>query len=432
MTRTVFVNANVLDADTQSQAPCTVIIEGERIAGIFPAEVPGRRESDAVYNLSGKTLMPGMTIGHFHATYADVGPTSLPIGMESPPPMQAIRATKTLALALHSGFTSVASAGAPYAIDPSCKKAIELGLIEGPRMLAGSRDVSTTGHSQDQIFAWHWDGAGPQTLICNGAEEFRRAVREEVKRGADLIKIFATSGHGLPIGDYSQEMTDEELSTAIATAHERGRRIRGHIAAKRTILFAVNAGIDIVDHGDGMDDECVDLMVERGVFHTPSLFLPDRICKAFSGPMADETRVAMEAMLEILPRANRAGLKITLGDDYGVLWLKHGEYGGELEYYVKTAGIPAHDVITWATRNGADLMGRSHELGLVKQGFLADLVVVDGDPLADIALLKEPKSILAVVKGGTFVKNNLTLEPFGVGTTAPEATAERRLEHAFA
>ena len=168
--------------------------------------------------------------------------------------------------------------------------------------------------------------------------------------------------------------------------------VRGHIANREAIHMALDAGIDVIDHGDGMDAMAIERMVELGTFLVPSQLFPVRFAEmmgggglGFTAAMAED----IERALAILPKANEAGVKLLCGDDYGAISLPHGRYADELEFYVKEAGIPPLDVIRWATRNGAELMGRSHELGSVREGYLADLLVVDGDPLADIALLQD-------------------------------------------
>jgi imidazolonepropionase-like amidohydrolase len=206
------------------------------------------------------------------------------------------------------------------------------------------------------------------------------------------------------------EMSYAELSAGIEAAHERGVLVRGHIANRDAIHLALHAGIDVVDHGDGLDEAAIERMVELGTFLVPSVLFPARFAEMLGGEgLGFTTGMAqdIERALAILPAANVAGVKLLIGDDYGAIGLPHGRYADELEFYVKEAGIPPLDVIRWATRHGAELMGRGHELGAVREGFLADLLVVDGDPLADIALLQDPARLLAVMKGGTLVKDEL-------------------------
>lgn len=426
MRRLVLTNARLLDGDNAPRDNMTIIVSDGRFEAVGSGEYPGTDGQSDVYDLGGRTVMPGMIHGHYHATYTRFSAAEkLPVGMEAPPAMQTLRAADHLRKALYTGFTGVVSAGAPYAIDAACKAAIEQGMIEGPRVVAGSRDVSTTGHSQDG-FEWHWgSGMTSQTNIADGVDAFRRAVREELKRGAEMIKIFATPGHGV-VGTYQDlEMSSEELQAAIETAHSRGARIRAHIANKKGILECVRLGIDIVDHGDGLDQEGIDKMLEKDVFLVPSIRYPYEACQIWTGSLIDEMRRGMDEMIEILPVANKAGLKITLGDDYGAQPLDHGTYGEELEFYVRVAGIPPLDVIRWATKYGGEMCAGSDDLGTIAKGKLADFIVVDGDPVADIKLLADPQNFLAIAKGGKLYASRL--EPFA-HNTAPE----RQREPAFA
>ena len=410
MPRLVLRDATVLDADG-ARPRTTVVIEDRRIATVGSGGGVESGPGDRLVDLGGRTVMPGMVSSHFHATYHELGSKTAPFGLEEPPALQAVRAAHNLELLLRSGFTGAVSAGAPFAIDASMKAAIAEGLIVGPRLMAGSRDVSTTGHAGDKSFPWYWDvGARGAIHRSDGPDGFRLAVREEIKQGAEIIKMFVTGGHGTVAPSEQTEMTREEITAGVEAAHQRGALVRGHIANREAIHMALDAGIDVIDHGDGLDALAIERMVELGTFLVPSQLFPTRFAEMVGGAGLGFTAAMagdIEAALAILPKANAAGVKLLCGDDYGAISLPHGRYADELEFYVKEAGIPPLDVIRWATRNGAELMGRSHELGSVQTGYLADLLVVDGDPLADISVLQDQARLLAVVKGGTLVSDNL-------------------------
>ena len=416
MRRTLLTNATVIDVDEGALPAGDVMLVGERIESITFGQPP--LASDAtVVDLRGRSLMPGMFNCHYHASYAGIGSIggspSVPVGMEAPPALQAMRAARHVGLALDAGFTSLVSAGATYAIDASLKMAIAEGTLRGPRITAGSRDVSTTGHSLDNYYPWHWPEGGPPSINrCDGADGFRRGIREEIKRGAEIIKIFLTSGHGVSGAPSEMELLPEELQAAIETAHQRRVKVRAHIATRAAILAAVRLGLDVIDHGDGLDRECIDRILEKNVFLVPSLLYPSRVADTRPGPVADSIRADMEKMFEMLSLANAAGVKLLLGDDFGTAHLVHGTYADELDFYVNVAGIPARDVLRWATRHGAELVGMAGQLGELRAGAIADLIVVDGNPLEDVRVLKNPGNISAVLKGGVFEKN-LLLSPDG-------------------
>src|SRR5580698_8508635 len=366
VSRLVLRGATVLDADG-ARPRTTVVVEDRRITTVRTDAPVETGPEDRVVDLDGRTVMPGMVRSHFHATYNELGTKTAPFGLEEPPALQAVRAAHHLELLLRSGFTGAVSAGAPFAIDASMKAAIAEGLFPGPRLMAGSRDVSTTGHAGDKSFPWYWD-VGAQGAInrSDGPAEFRRAVREEIKQGAEIIKMFVTGGHGTVAPAEQTEMTFEEISAGIDAAHQRGVLVRGHIANGSALHMALDAGIDVVDHGDGLDERAIERMVEQGTFLVPSQLFPKRFAEmmdgsglGFSASMSGD----IEQALDILPKANAAGVKLLCGDDYGAVSLPHGRYADELEFYVKEAGIPPLDVIRWATLHGAELMGRSHELG---------------------------------------------------------------------
>jgi imidazolonepropionase-like amidohydrolase len=348
-----------------------------------------------------------MATCHFHSTYNELGTVPAPFGLEAPPAYQALVAARNLESAIRCGFTSVVSAGAPHDIDASLKRAIVDGVITGPRFVPGSRDVSTTGHANDSA-PWHWElRAWGAIRRVDGPDEVRKAVRDEIKRGAEIIKLFVTGGHGVMAPRERMEMTGDELTAAIDTAHERGVLIRGHIANKRALLMAVEAGIDVVDHGDELDTECIAALAETGTFLVPSVFFPKTLA-ATMGPglgFTDAMRADVAHMCKMLPEADAGGVRILLGDDYGAMGFPHGRYGAELGVYVEDAGIAPVDVIRWATKHGAELMGMGDDLGTIEEGRLADLVVVDGDPTDDISLLADPANISLVMKDGVVVKD---------------------------
>ncbi len=420
MTRLVLTGARVVVGDGSVREATTVVVDGQRIASVAPdadgtGPTGGPRPDDRVVALAGRTVMPGMVMCHFHATYHNLGAAPSPFGLEEPMALQVVRAVRNLERLLLAGFTGAVSAGAPFAIDASMKVAIERRLIPGPRLVPCSRDISTTGHAGDTSFPPHWEvGALGAIRRSDGPDEFRRSVRLEVKEGAEMIKLFVTGGHGTVGPRERTELSADEMAAAIEAAHQRGVRVRGHIANREALLLALESGIDIVDHGDGMDDECIERLLATDTPVVPSMLFPARFLAAMGGGglgFTDGMRHDIDAMSAILPVANAAGVRLVLGDDYGAINFPHGPYADELAYYVEEVGIPALDVLTWATRNGAEVLGRGDELGTVTAGKLADLLVVDGDPVADVNVLRTPDALLAIMKDGRLVTDRLPADP---------------------
>jgi imidazolonepropionase-like amidohydrolase len=410
MTRLILQDATIIDGENAPRRG-TLVVAGDRIESVGAAPIEPR-PGDRVVALGGRTVMPGMVLGHYHAAYWKMK-AGTPLGLDAPTPLQALRAASNLRLALEGGFTGVIGAGSPNGIDAALKAAIVEGTLTGPHMVACSRDVSATGHSSDMSYPSHWAiGVKGGINIANGADAFRRAVREEAKDGAEIIKLFVTRGHATGGTGHEMEITREEFAAAVGAAHDRGVKVRAHIANRDAILMALDLGIHIVDHGDGFDAECIERSLKQEVYLTPSLLYPKVVIAAMPGtPYTDLMIEPYEQMARDLPAINKAGVKILLGDDYGAMFMDHGRYAEELALYVNEIGIPPLDVIRWATKNGAEAMSLGDQTGTLAPGKLADIVVVDGDPLADITILQDRARLLAVFKCGEAVTDQLgTLE----------------------
>jgi imidazolonepropionase-like amidohydrolase len=408
MTRLALTGARLIDGINPAVDGATVVIEGDRIAQVSSGSPP--EDVDTVIDLAGQTVMPGMFTCHFHSTYHELGSKpNTPYGDEYPPSYLALIAAKNLKSALDCGFTGVVGAGGSHHVEGGVRQAIRDGLIVGPRFWSSSRELSTTGHSNDGV-PWYWGMPTSGAVhLCDGADGFRLGVREEIKRGAQVIKLFVTGGHGTTAPKDRIEMTRDELAAAIDAAHQRGVLIRGHLVNKPAILMALELGIDIVDHCDAMDDEIIAALVDTGATVVPSLYFPKRFLETYGSGLgfgAEAITADLEHMYSVIPKAQAAGVRFVLGDDYGAMGFPHGDYGGEFRLYVEKAGITPLDLIGWATRNGAELVGRSDDLGTVEAGKLADLIVVDGDPSVDIGVLADRRPV-AVLKGGELVSGTL-------------------------
>ncbi len=413
MTRLVFTGANLLDGTNPARPGMTVVVEGERITGISPDGAVRTVPDDRVIALGGRTLMPGMATCHFHATFDGQGLELFPFGLDQPPGVLMLRAARNARRALDCGYTMVVGAGGGDASDAQLVMAIDQGIVVGPRILPCSRNLGTTSGYIDLEPWWYRLGNTGSCRMADGPDGFRQAVRDEIRQGARILKLFVTGGHG-NVHSGTREFSREELAAVVETAHARGVLVRAHCAWKRELLECIELGVDVIDHGDEIDTEVIDAMAEAGTFFDPSIlyleklltFEPLRDAPGFAAAR-DAGHRELENLQRWLPAAQAAGVRIVLGDDYGAVFMPHGTYSEEIEFYVKRMGLPPLDVLRWATRNGAALMGREHELGTVEPGKLADLLVVDGDPSVDVGVLGDPTRLLAILKGGEFVKDAL-------------------------
>jgi imidazolonepropionase-like amidohydrolase len=432
--RTVFTGANLIDGEHPAQPGMTVVVEGERIVSVAAGLAGGARPGDRIVPLAGRSLMPGMVQAHFHSHFGAFGEgvTAPALGLEAAPPYLSMLAAVNARTALHCGFTGAMGSSSAHGIDVCLKEAILLGVVEGPRYRACTRELVTTGEASDypNNRTWFME-LGNKGLTCevDGADAWRHATRAELGRGADVVKISASPGHGSSPARDVMYLTREELSACVETAHKLGKKVRAHVASRTAILECARAGVDILDHADRIDEECIEAILEAGCVVVPSMlwtvrFLalaenwdhaqkPLPISEGHPEDLATTlarirgVREDFEHTCRMMPEAHRAGVPMVVGDDYGTPLLPHGSYGDELELYVKQLGFAPLHVIRWATRNGAHLLGLGDQTGTVEPGKLADLLVIDGDPLADIGCLRDPSRVLAILKGGRFVKDEL-------------------------
>lgn len=400
MARTYLRNANLLDGERPAQPGVTVVIEDDRIVSVG-AQGSSARNVDTVVDLRGRTLMPGMVLGHFHPAYSVAHSAT-----DAPESKQAIWAQGNAMRLLKCGYTAGVGAGTFFDIDARLADAINSGMVEGPRLIPASRAIAP-GPVGGMVRE-----ASPY-IECHGAEAVRAAVEKEIERGAKIIKLFGASGHAL-LG--AGAMSTEELRAAVEVADAHGVRTRAHVCGRDKVLDCVEAGIRIIDHADGMDDACIQAFLDNDCFVLPSLYMGWQSKVDPSLPGAELfVPEDFDYMASVLPKAVEAGVKFVPGDDYGFGMLDHGDYPGELACYVEQCGIDPLEVIKWATKNGGELTG-IEGLGTIEPGSLADMVIVDGDPSVDINVLAQPDRIVAVLKGGALASGELPAEQLALAS----------------
>lgn len=417
---TSFTNARVFDGERLLPGARTVTLEGNRIASVSEGSPPA-----GAIDLGGMTLMPGLITCHFHPDFYKftlaMGAAGEPLGKELPPGVLMAIAIRNAGVLLESGFTGYIGAACGHDIDASLKMAIEQGIMPGPRIRACSQHIGTTGDVNDSRNWWRrFDSPGTDVFV-DGPDAMRRLTREFIRRGAETIKIFVSSGHaGLP-WPLERTMERDEIAAVVQAAHGRGAMVRAHAATKVMIRECVELGVDIIDHGDEIDAEIIALMAARGTFWVPSMVYPAcMIGLGWVGPDEAAHQANVQAML---PVAQAAGVRILTGDDYSGVFrdvlpddpLDHkvGDYGREFGFYAERTGLPPEVLLSWATKNaGEALTGGRDKLGVIAPGALADLIVIDGNPLADLSLLTRPQEALkALIRDGAFVIDRLDQNP---------------------
>jgi imidazolonepropionase-like amidohydrolase len=409
---TTFTNACVFDGTAMLPGTRTVTLDGNRIAAI--SDKPG--DASAI-DLGGMTLMPGMITSHFHPDFYKfkIG-EGVGLGKELPPGVLMAIGVRNCGVLLESGFTGYVGAACGHDIDASLKIAIAEGIIPGPRIRACSLHIGTTGDVNDSDKWWRQMVSTGTDIFVDGPEDMRKATREMIRRGAETIKIFTSTGHGIP--GPSRNMDRDEIAAVVGAAHMRGAKVRAHCATRDMIAECVELGVDIIDHGDEVDEALIDRMAKAGTFWVPSLVYTQSLMQLGWGDAVLQGHI--DHVRRMLPIAHKAGVKVLVGDDYSGVFrdmidddpLDHkvGNYAREFAMYGALDGLSPADVLSWGTKNaGEALVGAPGQLGVIAPGALADLIVVDGDPLADLSLLARPgQALKAVIRDGVMIIDRLS------------------------
>jgi imidazolonepropionase-like amidohydrolase len=379
-----------------------ILIEGDRIRQVgaaVPAPAGAR-----IIDLSHSTVLPGLIDNHTHVllqgdvTAADYDEQLL----KESTPYRAIRATVAVRNALLNGFTTIRdleTEGAMYA-DVDLKRAIARGIIPGPRMFVVTRAFAPTG--MYPLLGYSWELKLPEGVqVVDGADNIRRAVREQVKYGADWIKYYSDRRYYIKDGALHSwvNFTDEEAKALVDETHRLGRKVAAHAMGREGIESALRAGVDTIEHGDGLDDEMMDTMIRRGVFWCPTIYVGVYVAKGRAAEGAPIWLEMLKLEEKAFRRAVEKGVKISLGTDAGGFPWTENE-AKELSYMVQY-GMTPMQAIQAATTVAASLLDEQDNLGAIEAGKLADLIAVSGDPLADV---RELERVRFVMKAGVVYK----------------------------
>jgi imidazolonepropionase-like amidohydrolase len=385
----------------------SILVEGDRIVAVGPDEAVRAKASGPVQtiDLGGATVLPGLIDNHTHVllqgdvTSADYDEQLL----KESTPYRAIRATAAVRTSLMNGFTAIRdmeTEGAMYA-DVDVKTAIARGVIPGPRMFVSTRAMASTGTYP--LLGYSWELRLPEGVqIVDGPDEIRKAVREEVKYGADWIKFYADRKYY--IGDDGRlhswvNFTDEEMKAIVDEAHRLGKKVAAHAVGWDGIDGALRAGVNSIEHGQGLTDDLIARMVKQGVYWCPTIYVGVYVAPGRGGVwprIVDLERVAFG-------KALRAGVLISYGTDVGgYAWTEN--QAKEFAYMVRY-GMTPMAAIKSATSVAARLLGQESQFGTIESGRLADIVAVRKDPLTDITELER---VSFVMKGGVVYKGGAT------------------------
>ena len=401
----------VWDGSGKPAFAADILIAGNRIAEVRPLGASG---SIAAFRLDipGHTVIPGLVDGHAHlpflhkANIADTG--------DVPPEEHTLQTAQHARTVLEAGFTSCVSGGsAKPRIDVVVRNEINAGHLPGPRLLAAGPELTNTGNLGDERRMHIYRES--IAMIVDGADEMAKTCRTLIREGVDTIKLNISGNQTVPNSRSDQNiMNEDEIRTAAQTAHAHGKRIAAHVRAAASIKLALKHEIDILYHCEYADEECLDLLeaARERIFVAPAIGLLHNLIyeagpwgityeKAESAGVIHQFECAQRVFVELRKR----GVRVLVGGDYGFPWTPHGTNARDLHHFVRFFGYSDEQALTAATKVGAAAMMLEGRTGEIAKGYLADLVVVAGEPDQDVRLLQAPGNIKLVMKDGHIHKN---------------------------
>ena len=412
MANLLFTNVKIFDGTGAMPYAGEVLVQGNRIArvarGVRAIPVAGVQVVDG----AGATLMPGMTEAHTHFAWNDQ--PSLGAIQKMPIEEHILWCAHIAERYLRHGFTScVGAATAKPRLDVVLRNAINSGQVPGPRYLAATQEITVPGGLGDESPPHLPYPEFSFGAVVSGPHEMRKCVRTFLKYGVDTVKLNLSGEYIAGLDAEVTQMTDEEIAVAVSEVRIRGKRLAAHARSGESIKQCVRHGIELIYHASYADEEALDMLeankdkhfVAPGIswlihtsYHASKWGITPEIAKGMG------YHRELEAAIDSLKKMHKRGIRILPGGDYGFAWIEHGTNAKDLEYFVKYLGFTPMEALLSTTLLGGQIMMQPEELGCVKDGYLADLLLVDGDPLADITVLQDQSRILAVMKDGKFHK----------------------------
>ena len=380
----------------------TIVVQDGRIESITSGAGGPPPASRDVIDASGLTVLPGLIDCHDHLASHGYELTTR-WGLSEPSSTRSVRTSRVIEQTLAAGYTTVRDAGG---LDAGFRTAVAEGLIKGPRLLTAIAIISPIGGIGDRVSPSGHECVVPDDPalpagVANGVEEVRRVVRTMIRAGADVIKCATTGGASSRAGHGPSDpaFNLDEMRALVDEAHAQGRKVMCHALGGSGLRLALEAGVDSIEHGCYLDEdpELIPMMAERGTFLVPTLTVYVYHSESKAPHVRERARALREHHLNTIRRAMAAGVKVVAGTDAG----GHGHPPNAMEIeYLVAAGLTPMQAIQAATGWAAECLGLEHQIGAVEKGRRADLVVVDGDPLADVRLLQSPERIRLVLKDG--------------------------------
>jgi imidazolonepropionase-like amidohydrolase len=406
--KTLFVNGHIWDGNAEARFEGELLVDGARIEAVSRGHREFSRDDAVVIDACGCTLMPGLVEAHAHLPFPFV--TYFTQMDDLPPEDLLITTLHNARLMLEHGFTACIGAGSPrIRSEITIRNEINAGRLPGPRLLASTPTLTATGGLND-TGRLH-QSVNPCAWVADGADEIRKAVRLGYREGADVVKLNVSGDDlvGRPSGR-TTTYTEEEVGVATQTAHMLGLKVAAHARSTESIKYCARQGVDIIHHADFCDEQALDLLEARKdrVFVSPSIGFLHFLLHRSAGFLPPEALVAMdvaghmERNIETHQELRRRGIRHLIGGDYGVPWQPHGKNAFDIEAFVKYLGYSSIAALRCATRYGSEAMGRGNDLGLLKPGYLADLLIVHGDPTTDVTRLQDRQNLRGVMKDGKF------------------------------
>ncbi len=419
MSGTLFSDVRIIDGVSATSYPGEVLVEGERVVAVARAPQTLPRNGVEVIDGAGRTLMPGLTEAHAHLSFC--GAQDLHEFTRIPVEEHLLLTIENAKLLLERGFTSCFSAAAAKPrLDVVVRNAIDAGRFPGPRLRAATQEMTPSGNLGDlDTIELSLPPQVRFAVTCDSPDAFRAACRFAAREGVDTFKVNVSGDRGFDAwgaGTDATVITDEELATVVQVARGRGKRVAAHATSAASVKMCVRHRVDVIYHAAMADEEALDLLesAKDWVFVGPTIGFPytltheaDRYGVHHDAATRRRLEAELESIVTVCQALRRRGIRVLPGGDYGLFCNPQGTNARDLEHFVKLLGYTPMEAIQAATRHGGALMGRPDELGQIRAGFLADLLLVDGDPLDDIGILQDPERLDGIMKGGRFHKRPL-------------------------